>query len=175
MLELILIIAVLIVDQLSKYLTELFIPYGSSIPLIDGVFQLTNVHNTGAAWGILSGGRWLFLALTPLLCIALIFLLIKGRERIGVLGRICVSLLICGAFGNLIDRVVLSYVRDMFDFCLINFPVFNVADSAVTIGAVLLCVDTLFVKEGSIFGALEQMRKPKKKDTMKQHEAQGDE
>ena len=51
MLELLLIVSVLIVDQVSKYLTELFIPFGTSVPLIEGGFQLSNVHNTGAAWG----------------------------------------------------------------------------------------------------------------------------
>ncbi|MGN0784574.1 MAG: signal peptidase II [Candidatus Aphodomorpha sp.] len=161
MLELLLIVSVLIVDQVSKYLTELFIPFGTSVPLIEGVFQLSNVHNTGAAWGILAGKQWLFLVLTPVLCILLVLLLVKKRARIGTLGRICIALLIAGACGNLIDRAVLSYVRDMFDFCLIHFPVFNVADCAITVGAALLFLDTLFVKNGSIFSALE----PEKRET----------
>ncbi len=161
MLELLLIVSILIVDQVAKYLTELFIPFGTSVPLIDGVFQLSNVHNTGAAWGILAGKQWLFLALTPIFCVLLVLLLVKKRARIGTLGRICIALLIAGACGNLIDRAILSYVRDMFDFCLIRFPVFNVADCAITIGAALLLVDTLFVKEKSIFNALE----PEKRQT----------
>lgn len=174
MLELIVIVAVLIVDQLSKYLTEICIPLGTSIPLIDGVFQLSNVHNTGAAWGLLSGARWAFLIVTPLLCVGLVLLLIKKRSRIGVLGRVCISLLLAGAIGNLIDRAALGYVRDMLDFCLIQFPVFNVADSSITIGAVLLCVDTLFLKEGTIFGALERKR-PAGENGAGQKEASGDE
>ena len=161
MLELLLIVSVLIVDQVSKYLTELFIPFGTSVPLVEGVFQLSNVHNTGAAWGILAGKQWLFLVLTPVLCILLVLLLVKKRACIGKLGRICIALLIAGACGNLIDRAVLSYVRDMFDFCLIHFPVFNVADCAITVGAALLFLDTLFVKKGSIFSALE----PEKRET----------
>ena len=68
-------VAVLICDQISKYLTELYIPYHTSIPLIEGVFQLSNVHNTGAAWGILAGWQWLFLIITPIVCAFLILLL----------------------------------------------------------------------------------------------------
>lgn len=160
MLEIILILAVLIADQVSKVLVENGIALGSSVPLWDGVFQLSNVHNTGAAWGMLSGARIAFLVVTPILCAALIWMLVRNRKSIGAWGRVCLSLLIAGALGNFIDRAILGYVRDMFDFCLIGFPVFNVADSAITIGAAMLCIDTLFRKNGSIFAALEQKKEP---------------
>lgn len=158
MLELILIIALLAADQLSKYLTDAHLALGSSAPLLEGVIQFTNVHNTGAAWGILPNARLVFLIVTPPLCILLALLLFRRRARIGLLGRICLSLLLAGAIGNYIDRALLGYVRDMFEFCFMSFPVFNVADTAITVGAVLLCVDTLFGREGTIFGALERIK-----------------
>ena len=152
MLELILVAAVLIVDQVVKYYTDLLLtPLGTSYPVIPGVFQFTSAHNTGAAWGMLPGRRWLFLVMTLLVCAGLIVFLILGRKKMTLLNRVTLSLLLGGALGNAIDRLLLSYVRDTFDFCLINFPVFNVADSALTCGCILLVIDVLFMKEKSLF------------------------
>ena len=174
MLELSVVVLVLIADQLTKYFTDLYLPLGTSVPLIDGLIHLTAVHNTGAAWGMLSGARVAFLILTPILCAALILLLVKRRSRIGVLGRVCIALLLSGAIGNLIDRALLGYVRDMFEFSFFTFPVFNVADMSITFGCVLLCIDTLFLKRGTLFGALER-EKPRQSDPGADgEEAQGD-
>lgn len=152
MLEIILIVAILAVDQITKYLAEtLLSPLGTSVPLIDGVFHFTSTHNTGAAWGLLPGKKWFFLILTLFVVIFLIFYLYRGRKRMTLLSRITLSLLLAGALGNAIDRAIFSYVRDFFDFCLINFPVFNIADSALTIGCILLIIDVLFMKEKSMF------------------------
>jgi signal peptidase II len=115
------------------------------------VFHLTNVHNTGAAWGMMQGFRWLFIPMTLIVCGIIVFILVKYHKRVTVFSRLTLSLLFAGAVGNLIDRVLFGYVRDFFDFCLINFPVFNVADSAMTIGCALLIIDALFLKERSIF------------------------
>ncbi len=159
MLEIILITAVLAVDQLVKLWSEATLaPLGTSIPVIEGVFQLTSAHNTGAAWGMLPGKKWFFLALTFIVCVFIIFFLLRFRKRLTVLSRVTLSLLLAGALGNAIDRVAFSYVRDMFDFRLINFPIFNVADSALTIGCCLLIADVLFMKERSLF---EVRLKPK--------------
>jgi signal peptidase II len=152
LLEIILIAAILIADQITKYLVQLSLsPVGTSLPLIDGVFHLTNVHNTGAAWGMMQGFRWLFIPMTLIVCGIIVFILVKYHKRVTVFSRLTLSLLFAGAVGNLIDRVLFGYVRDFFDFCLINFPVFNVADSAMTIGCALLIIDALFLKERSIF------------------------
>ena len=156
MLEFILIFAVLAADQISKALVDANLALGESAPLVGGIVQLTSVHNTGAAWGILPNARWLFLIATPVLCLLIALLLIRRRRRIGPLGRVCLSLLLAGAVGNYIDRALLGYVRDMFELCFMRFPVFNVADSAITVGAALLCADTLFVKRGAVFSALER-------------------
>lgn len=151
MLELFLILGILALDQVSKYLTDLFlVPLGTSHPLIDGVFHLTSAHNTGAAWGVMAGGRWFFIVLTLIVTAVLVWFLLRYRKRMQIFSRVILAFLIAGAVGNLIDRALLGYVRDMFDFCLINFPVFNVADSALTVGSVLLVIDTLFSKEKAL-------------------------
>ena len=156
--EIILLIAIVIVDQVVKYLVESKLALGFSIPVIKGVFQITNVHNTGAAWGIMSNGRTLFLILTPILCAAIAYILVRYRKSLHIVGRICLTLLLAGAIGNFIDRLFIGYVRDMLDFCLISFPVFNVADSAITIGAILLLYDTVFHKEDSVFAQFDKKR-----------------
>ncbi len=160
MLELILIAAVIAADQITKYLSELYLsPLGTSYPLIPGVFQFTSVHNTGAAWGILRGFQVLFIPLTLLVCAFLAYAIIRYHKRLSVFSRITLSLLFAGAVGNVIDRILFTYVRDFMDFCLINFPVFNVADSALTIGCICLVVDALFVKKRSIFETVFDGRK----------------
>jgi len=152
MLEIILIVAILAADQITKYLSEASLsPLGTSVPLIDGVFHFTSTHNTGAAWGLLPGKKWFFLILTFFVVVFLAFYLFRGRKRMTLLSRITLSLLLAGALGNAIDRAIFSYVRDFFDFCLINFPVFNVADSSLTIGCILMAIDVLFMKDKSMF------------------------
>jgi signal peptidase II len=149
LLEIILIAAILIADQITKYLVQLSLsPVGTSLPLIDGVFHLTNVHNTGAAWGMMQGFRWLFIPMTLIVCGIIVFILVKYHKRVTVFSRLTLSLLFAGAVGNLIDRVLFGYVRDFFDFCLINFPVFNVADSAMTIGCALLIIERVAPQKG---------------------------
>ena len=164
MLELIVIIALLIIDQVSKYLIQLYLsPVGTSLPVVQGLFQLTNVHNTGAAWGMLEGFRWLFIPLTILIAIIILFVLIRFRKSLTVFSRITLALLFTGAVGNLIDRIVLTYVRDFFDITpLFSFPVFNVADSCLSIGCVFLIIDVLFLKEKSMFERVSFQKSPKK-------------
>ena len=152
MLELIIIVFIMALDQVSKYLIQVYLsPVGTSLPLIDGVFHLTNVHNIGAAWGMMQGFRWVFIPVTLIVGGLILYILFKNRKNLTIFSRITLSLLFAGAVGNLIDRAILGYVRDFFDFCLISFPVFNVADSALSIGCVLLIIDALFLKDRSLF------------------------
>ncbi len=151
MLEIVLIVVILAADQLVKIWSEAtLVPLGTSLPVIPGVFQLTSAHNTGAAWGMMPGQKWLFLALTIVVCAVMAYLLLRHRKKMTVFARIILSLLLAGALGNAIDRVALSYVRDMFDFCLINFPVFNVADSALSVGCCLLIIDSFAMKDRAL-------------------------
>ena len=153
MLELIIIVILLVLDQVSKYLVQLYLsPVGTSVPVIDGLVQLTNVHNTGAAWGMLDGFRWLFIPMTLIVAAVLIYVIIRFHKKLTVFSRITLALLFAGAIGNFIDRVLLTFVRDFVDITpWFSFPVFNVADSALSIGCVMLVIDALFLKEKSIF------------------------
>ena len=152
MLELIIVVVLLALDQITKYLVQLYLsPVGTSVPVIEGLLQLTNVHNRGAAWGMLEGFRWLFIPMTVLVGGVLVYILVRYHKKLTVFSRITLALLFAGAIGNLIDRTILGYVRDFFDFCLIDFPVFNVADSSLSIGCAMLVVDALFLKDRSLF------------------------
>ena len=153
MLELVIIIVLLVLDQVSKYLVQLNLsPVGASVPVIPGLLQLTNVHNTGAAWGMMDGLRWFFIPMTLLVAAGLIYIIIRFRQKLTIFSRITLALLFSGAVGNFIDRVALSYVRDFVDITpWFSFPVFNIADSALSIGCVFLVIDVLFLKDRSMF------------------------
>lgn len=123
-------------DQLVKYWAFTKLSVLGTIPIIDTVFHLTYVENRGAAFSILQNQRWLFLILTPLIVATIIFVLYKKRIY-SKIGRIGLYLVLAGALGNLIDRIWHGFVVDLFDFRLIHFPVFNVADIYVVCGVVL--------------------------------------
>lgn len=146
------------VDQITKFLSDTMIPYGGSVPLIPRFLEISNVHNTGAAWGMMSGGRWVFIALTIVVCALLFYVLFSKKYSLTTLSYYGFMLICAGAIGNLIDRIVLGYVRDMINFVIIHFPVFNVADSAVTIGAVLLILDILINRKNSFFARLDEKK-----------------
>jgi signal peptidase II len=105
---------------------------------------LTYVENRGAAFGILQGQRWIFIVLTVVIAAAIAYYLIKIPNK-EIFLKTALSLVLGGAVGNLIDRVRLGYVVDMFDFTLINYPVFNIADSSLVIGSILLGYYLLFI------------------------------
>lgn len=119
---------------------------GGSLPLIEGVFHLTYVENRGAAFGMLQGQFWLFAILTPLVAAFLIYKMFFAKKKLPAMPNIAMALFLGGAIGNLYDRIFYGYVVDMFDFCLINFAVFNVADSCMVVGVLLYCVWVLFVE-----------------------------
>ncbi|HMM31963.1 MAG TPA: signal peptidase II [Clostridia bacterium] len=148
MLEIIIVLLAVALDQAVKafaagWLTTL---PNNSYPLLEGVFHLTYVENRGAAFGMLQNARWFFIAITIVACCAIVYWLCKNHKKLHTLMRVSLALILAGALGNLIDRIFLTYVRDMFYFVLVNFAVFNVADSAVTVGTALLILDVLFFK-----------------------------
>ena len=123
----------LIVDQALKYWTTVNIVVDSgSAKLIPGFIRLVNLHNTGAAFSILEGARWFFVILCILFCLLVVYVLVKNIITHPV-ARWMAVLVMAGAIGNCIDRIVCGYVVDMleFDFLIFGkpFPVFNVADS----------------------------------------------
>lgn len=143
--ELMLAILILILDQGTKIWAHRVLSVQPLI-LIPGALELTYLENRGAVWGLMQGWRVVFLLATFLFLGILIWFYGKKRKDMTVLTRVILALLFSGAVGNLIDRLFLGYVRDMIYFSLINFPVFNVADSAITISATLLVIETFFVK-----------------------------
>jgi signal peptidase II len=132
----IIIVLILVLDQLTKFLFQKFLSVNQSIPVIKGIFHFTLVHNRGAAFGILKNQLPL-LIFTTLVSIWLIFsgLKEKSKEEPGFY-KTALSLILAGALGNLIDRLAFGYVIDFLDFRV--WPVFNLADSAITVGAILL-------------------------------------
>ncbi len=133
-------LAIVIVDQVSKWLAVICLKGNESFPLWEGVFHLTYVENTGSAFGMLKDHRWVFMTISTVIILIFTFLLFKYYKKINNLLRVSVAFLIAGGVGNMIDRTLLGYVVDFFDFVLIDFAVFNVADSFVCIGAGLLCL-----------------------------------
>lgn len=132
-------------DQFVKYIINIKMKLGDTIEVFDGIFSITYVQNRGAAWGNFSGKRLFLLILTILILICAIYVYLKLLKLNEMkLLRICLVFLISGALGNIIDRILHGYVIDMFDFCLINFPVFNVADIFITCSVILIVILLLF-------------------------------
>ena len=137
-------VLVVVLDQVTKYLTVAHIPLGTAIPVIPGLFQLTYVQNTGMAFSMLEGGRWFFLVMT-LAALGLMVLAVKKRWISHPLGLWALAAIAGGAVGNLIDRIRLGYVIDMIEVTFMKFAVFNVADCFVVCGAILLVIYAFFL------------------------------
>ena len=136
-LSVLLALALLALDQWVKHYITLTLPLGQTRPLLPGFVELKAVHNYGAAWSSFSGMRWLLVAATSLIVLILLLLLVRRvvRHPLGVLAG---CLIISGGLGNILDRVRLGYVVDMFHFQFFpSYPVFNVADMCIVSGCVL--------------------------------------
>lgn len=138
-------VSVVVLDQITKWLAvEYLIPVGT-VPIIKDALHLTYVENPGAAFGMMQNSRWIFLLVSTVAIIAIIIYLIKFAPK-NQLARLSLAFILGGGIGNMIDRVALGYVVDFIDFRLINFAVFNVADSFVCVGAALLIIYVLFIE-----------------------------
>ena len=129
-------------DQITKYLTIFFLKPIDTLPLIEDVLHLTYVENTGAAFGMMKDARWVFMVISTLAIVGILVYMFWKRPSDKLM---CVSLsfIVGGGIGNMIDRTLLGYVVDMIDFRLINFAVFNVADSFVCVGAGLMILQLI--------------------------------
>ena len=132
--SLILAAVLLAADQWVKYWTVTHLALGESCPLLPGFVELLRVHNYGAAWSSFSGMRWLLVGVTAVIVAAVAFVLARRIVR-HPLGVLACALIISGGLGNIIDRLRLGYVVDMFNFQFMSYPVFNVADICVVCGA----------------------------------------
>ena len=140
-------LAVMIVgDQALKAWTVTSLELGQSAPFLPGLMQLTRVHNYGAAWSSLSGKTALLLAVTVIMMLAMLVLLIRRIVR-HPLGVAACLLILGGGIGNMIDRFRLGFVVDMFDLTIFEYPVFNLADCFVVVGAILGAVYYLWFYE----------------------------
>ncbi len=147
-------------DQLTKALAVKYLKPVGEVPLWQGVFHFTYVENPGMAFGMLKDHRWVFMTVSVLgilLVGAYLFWYGKSTDRLTTAGLL---LIMGGGIGNMIDRVALGYVVDFFDFTLIDFAVFNVADSFVCIGAGLIALGFILTavkekKSGSSQGQKE--------------------
>ena len=139
--------ALLGLDQWVKHYVTVNIPLGEARPLLPGLVELKTVHNYGAAWSSFSGSRWLLVAVTTVIVAAVAVLLLRRIVR-HPLGVAAGFLILSGGVGNILDRVRLGYVVDMFHLEFWpSYPVFNVADICVVCGAVLGAVYYLWFYE----------------------------
>lgn len=148
MFQFLLVIGLIALDQLSKYLAKVYLlPLGyDGVPIINGVFHLSYTENSGAAFSILQNQRWLLVVLSIVFSIFAIYYLIKHKNEKFML-RLGISIVLAGAVGNLIDRIRTGLVIDFMDFRLINFAVFNIADSCIVVGCILLAFYYLFMMD----------------------------
>lgn len=138
---------VVVLDQATKHWVVLSLDYAERITVVPGYFDWTHVYNTGAAFSFLAGAsgwqRWLFALIALVVSAVLVVWLKRLKPQEGLLA-VALALVLGGALGNLYDRIVLGHVVD---FILVHwqnrwyFPAFNLADSAISVGAVLLLLD----------------------------------
>lgn len=148
--DVILMIFLIVIDQITKYFAVLNLKGVSSWVLWDGVFELHYLENRGAAFGILQDQKMIFILIAVVVLAVIFYVLFKAPYQ-KMYSKLHISLILiaAGAIGNLIDRVRLGYVVDFFYFSLINFPVFNVADIYVTVSSFYLVILLLFVYKES--------------------------
>lgn len=143
---------VVLLDQLTKWLMTSWLAPDRTFAIIPDVLHFSYTENTGAAWGMLKDARWVFLIVSTVAILAILAYLIFAKQSPKG-SRWALALICGGGIGNMIDRVVMGYVVDFVDFRLINFPLFNLADSSVCVGTFL------FV----IFYLMDEWKKEKKK------------
>ena len=159
-------ILILIADQGLKYWVTLNIPLDTGhVTLIPGVLELTNIHNNGAAFSILQHApHWIFVIFTVVFAAIAVFCLRRNVVH-GKIGRWSVVLVLAGAVGNCIDRILSGYVVDMFNFLFVRFAVFNLADIFIVVAGIALCLHVIFYRgDGSEDApAPKKARKPRKR------------
>jgi signal peptidase II len=136
-------IAVFVLDKVTKNLVEASVPFGTEVPAVGHLVGITNVRNSGAAFGLAPAGAGIFLVASMIVSIALVIYV--ARTPTSLWGGLVLGLILGGTIGNGFDRLFYGFVTD---FINVHFwPVFNVADSAISTGVVLLIAGTLLRKE----------------------------
>lgn len=158
-------ILILIADQGLKYWVTVNIPLDTGhVTLIPGVLELTNIHNNGAAFSMLEHApHWIFIIFTLVFAAIAVFCLRRNVVH-GKVGRWSVVLVLAGAVGNCIDRILSGYVVDMFNFLFVRFAVFNLADVFIVVAGITLCLHVIFYRgdDSADDAAPKTARKPRK-------------
>lgn len=149
----IMIVLIIAFDQITKYFASLKLAEGSVAKFIPGVVQFKYAENTGMAFSMLSGARWVFIALTVVVCVGVFYYLFSNRCK-SLWLYWSLGVILSGGIGNLIDRIRFGYVVDFIEPTFVNFAIFNIADCAVTCGAVVLVGYLLY-------DAFKDVKKPK--------------
>ena len=127
-------------DFISKQIAANNMVLHQSIPLWQDVLHITLVHNYGAAFGMMSGSRWIFITVSVAAIISFCYYLVITKSK-RPMWLYSLAMMVAGGIGNMIDRIWLGYVVDFIDFTLIDFAVFNIADSFICVGAGLMMLD----------------------------------
>lgn len=148
---------IILIDQLTKWFVVKYMDLYEEIRLIENVFYIKSHRNTGAAFGILEGARWFFILITVIVVVGIVVAIQKSMRESKLI-PLALSLILGGAIGNFIDRAMTGEVVDFFYIVLINFPIFNVADMAITFGVGLFIVDAFLStkKEKAIVSNTEE-------------------
>ena len=171
------VIAIIVIDQWTKLLTLKYVKDTEGFYIINKILRIFFVRNEGMAWGMLQNKQVLFIILTPIVLVALMYFYYKlPFEKKFIIARICLLCLCGGAIGNLIDRIFNGeklfhgYVVDMIYVEIINFPVFNIADSFITVGFALMIFSMFFVYKENDFDLLFGKKKADEKIEEKSEE-----
>ncbi|SFA38765.1 signal peptidase II Aspartic peptidase. MEROPS family A08 [Anoxybacillus pushchinoensis] len=134
---------VILLDQWTKWLVVRYMELGESIPIIENVLYMTSHRNRGAAWGMLQGQFWLFYIVTVVVVVGIVIYIQRLQPTQRLFG-VALGLMLGGALGNFIDRVFRKEVVDFIHVYIFSysFPIFNVADAALTIGVALMFIYT---------------------------------
>ncbi len=132
---------VLVADQITKLWVSRALVPGQSVPVV-GIFHISYTTNTGAAFGILRG-QSMFLTLAALVVVVAMLFFYRHLSSAGLLSNVALGLILGGSLGNLVDRLRLGHVVDFLDFTY--WPAFNVADSSIVVGVIVLAYSLLFV------------------------------
>ena len=141
-------LGVVAADQLTKLWVLDTIALYEKVEAIPGLFHLTYVQNTGAAFSSFQGQQWLFLLVFAVLTVAVIWEFSTKKMGFSNFERWCIGAIYAGGLGNMIDRVRMGFVVDMIEVEFMNFPVFNVADCFITCGCIAMLVSLVFFNKG---------------------------
>ncbi len=156
------ILFIVVLDQISKYFAAELLQGGATHTFIHGVLSFHYHENRGAAWGMLEDHRWVFMSVSIVAIVLIfVFFFLTRKEKRSPLIVVSLSFFAGGGIGNMIDRIFLGYVIDFLRFDFVDFPIFNIADSFITVGA---CIMILYIVLETIREYKAKLAERKKRD-----------